>query len=100
LPPDDSSDEVQVRRYTHAELREAHTFQWTSKIVGVTYDDTFRSTLRVSWSTARQILSELASQATELNQYDQSIFAEMVDVANSEGAGWAITTAQGFPEVS
>ncbi|HEY4262687.1 MAG TPA: hypothetical protein VGM98_21185 [Schlesneria sp.] len=72
-----------VRKFLYAELREDYTFQWTSKIVGVTYDDSFHCALRVSWATALQILDELAPQANRLSGYAREVFAEMTNVANS-----------------
>jgi hypothetical protein len=76
-----------VRKFTHASLWESHRFRWTSKIVGVTYDDSFDSKLRISWSTARQILCQLASQAIGLSDEEEEILDEMISVANSDGIG-------------
>lgn len=80
--PEDLAGRPHIRQFTHAELWEEHQFQWTSKIVGVTYDDSFKSTLDVSWETARQILKALAPQVTGS---DRRIFDEMIEIANSDG---------------
>lgn len=79
---EDLAGRPHIRQFTHAELWEEHEFQWTSKIVGVTYDDSYKSMLDVSWETARQILKALAPQVTVI---DQGIFDEMIEVANSDG---------------
>ena len=76
----------ETETYTHAEIWEDHSFQWTSKIVGVTYNDSFHSKIGVSWSTARQILAELATQASGLAGGSEEIFKKMTGIANSKGS--------------
>jgi hypothetical protein len=75
-------------------LEEFHSFQWTSKITGVSYDDCFTCKQSIAWATARDILNELASQAVALPEYDQEIFGEMVEVANTEGTGRSIAATE------
>lgn len=77
--------EVDCRKFTCAELKECHRFQWTNK-VGEVMDDYLASTLPVSWETAIAILRELSPQLKWFGLRNIEIFDQMMRVALNEGA--------------
>lgn len=91
----DSSEWESVRKFQGARLEEFHSFDWTSKITGAVYNDTFHCESRVCWETAREILSELLPQAMGLTSDDLRIWEEMILVANSVGTGLPIDQTDG-----